>query len=347
MYNEELKYNNFNSSKALFITSNNSLSKSNKIKITLPKYLHKNEIVDIYGINSNDEIEIIKKNAKVNKKSVTFNLSNNYKKYFITYVKVTNIELEENIETVKNEQVVFNIKYSPSTSTKKEVEYTNLGDAFVIRDKNIIAKKTGEYKITIENKESNIKKEVNIKVKKNENVIKKRNGITYINDIIIVNKSYPVDKDYNPESLTTETKEAFEKMKEAALNDGIKLWIASGFRSYETQEELYNYYVSKNGKEKADTFSARAGYSEHQTGLAMDLNIVDSSFEGTKEAIWIEKNCYKYGFIVRYPKDKESITGYKYEPWHIRYLGEQLASKLYNSGLTLEEYLDITSKYDE
>ena len=79
----------------------------------------------------------------------------------------------------------------------------------------------------------------------------------------------------------------------------------------------------------------------------MDLNIIDSSFEGTKEAIWIEKNCYKYGFIIRYPKGKEQITGYKYEPWHVRYLGEEIAKKVHNSTLTLEEYLNIDSKYSE
>ena len=79
----------------------------------------------------------------------------------------------------------------------------------------------------------------------------------------------------------------------------------------------------------------------------MDLNIIDDSFEGTPEAIWIEKNSYKYGFIIRYPKGKENITGYKYEPWHIRYLGKDIAKKVYDSGLTLEEYLGINSKYKD
>ena len=136
-------------------------------------------------------------------------------------------------------------------------------------------------------------------------------------------------------------------MQKAAEKDNIKLWITSGFRSYSLQTSLYNNYVLKDGKEKADTYSARPGHSEHQTGLAMDLNIVDSSFEGTKEAIWIADNCYKYGFIIRYPKGKEEITGYKYEPWHVRYLGKELSEKVYKSGKTLEEYLNITSKYSE
>lgn len=347
MYNKKLKSANFNSSKSLFIDSNEIINKSNKIIIKLPKYLYKNEIVDIYGVTKDNDIEIIEKCYKIKDKKVKIKLSNNYKKYFVTYVKVTDFKVDNKIETVKNEYVKLNIKYLPSTATKKEIEYTNIGDAFVVREKNLIARKSGEYKITLKNNESDIKKVVNINVKKNNNVIEKINGLTYINGIIVVNKSYPVDKDYNPESLTKETKSAFENMKNDAKKDGINLYISSGFRSYETQEELYNYYVKNNGQKKADTFSARAGYSEHQTGLAMDLNIVDSSFEGTPEAIWLENNSYKYGFIIRYPKGKENITGYKYEPWHVRYLGKELATKIYNSNLTLEEYLDIESKYSE
>ena len=103
-----------------------------------------------------------------------------------------------------------------------------------------------------------------------------------------------------------------------------------------------------DGKEKADTYSARAGYSEHQTGLAIDLNSIDMTFDNTDESNWLKDNCYKYGFIIRYPNDKEDITGYMYEPWHIRYVGKNLANVLYNNGdwITLEEYYGIDSKYE-
>jgi LAS superfamily LD-carboxypeptidase LdcB len=100
------------------------------------------------------------------------------------------------------------------------------------------------------------------------------------------------------------------------------------------------------GKDATDTFSARPGHSEHQTGMAMDIIEASSAFEGTPAAIWLAENCYKYGFIIRYPKGKENITGYKYEPWHIRYLGKDTAWAVYNSGLTLEEYLGIDSVYN-
>lgn len=173
------------------------------------------------------------------------------------------------------------------------------------------------------------------------------NGITYIDNILIVNKTYSLTSDYGS-GITSKTNEAFKKMKNAAAEEDLKLYISSGFRSYNKQKKLYNNYVKRDGKDKADTYSARAGHSEHQSGLAFDLNIVNDSFIDTKEAKWINENCYKYGFIIRYPKDKQDITGYKYEPWHLRYVGTELASKLYNDGnwITLEEYYGISSSYN-
>lgn len=171
------------------------------------------------------------------------------------------------------------------------------------------------------------------------------NGATYINNILIVNKSYPLPEDYNPKSLTADTMRAFRKMSCCAGKDGICLCIYSGFRSYEYQNTLYNNYVAIYGQETADTFSARAGHSEHQTGMAIDVNSADDSFAGTPEALWLAENSWKYGFIIRYPKGKENITGYKYEPWHVRYLGRKTAREIYCSGLTLEEFLGIDSVY--
>lgn len=176
--------------------------------------------------------------------------------------------------------------------------------------------------------------------------IETRNGVTYVDGVVIANKTYSVPKDYGS-GLTGECSSAFNKMQAAAKSEGITLTIISGFRSYDTQNRLYNNYVAKDGKAKADTYSARPGTSEHQTGLAMDLNSLYTSFGDTKEGKWLADNCYKYGFIIRYPKGKESITGYIYEPWHVRYLGTDLATKVYNSGLCLEEYYGITSRYSD
>lgn len=172
-----------------------------------------------------------------------------------------------------------------------------------------------------------------------------RDGITYINGILIANKSYSLPSDYNPGKVLPEAQAAYDEMRADAKKAGYDLKIVSGFRSYAYQNQLYNSYVARDGKAAADTYSARAGYSEHQTGLAMDINNASGYFDNTPEAKWLAENCYKYGFILRYPKGKENITGYKYESWHVRYLGKQIAQEVYNSGLTLEEFLCIDSKY--
>lgn len=168
--------------------------------------------------------------------------------------------------------------------------------------------------------------------------------ITYIKGILIANKTYALPSTYNP-GVDPVANSALQEMFAAAKNDGLNLFVRSGFRSYSTQKSLYNNYVARDGKAAADRYSARPGHSEHQTGLGFDINKADSSFEGTPEAIWLAANCHKYGFIIRYPAGKESITGYIYEPWHVRYLGVETATAVYNSGLCLEEYLGITSVY--
>ena len=176
--------------------------------------------------------------------------------------------------------------------------------------------------------------------------IKKINGAAYIDDILIVNKTYSLPSSFGGE-LTNEVKNAFNLMNVDAKALGLNLWIQSGYRSYSRQESIYNSYVLNDGQLNADTYSARPGHSEHQTGLAFDLNSIDDSFTYTNEGIWVNNNCYRYGFIIRYPKEKENITGYMHESWHLRYVGTELASKLYNNGdwITLEEYYGITSSY--
>lgn len=138
-------------------------------------------------------------------------------------------------------------------------------------------------------------------------------------------------------------KELFTAAKEEASYD---LYARSGYRSYNTQTSLYSSYVTNHGQAAADTFSAKPGQSEHQTGLAMDITCeamnfqLDDTFGETEEGKWVSENAHRFGFIIRYPKGKEDITGYMYEPWHIRYLGVELAKDVYESGLTLEEYFE-------
>lgn len=176
-------------------------------------------------------------------------------------------------------------------------------------------------------------------------VISQKNGITYVENILIANKTYSLPENYNPGDLLSECQKAFNEMQSAAAKEGLNIWNASGFRSYELQKSLYNRYSDRDGREAADRYSARPGHSEHQSGLAIDLNEITSSFKNTNEGRWVAANCYKYGFILRYPEGKEAQTGYMYEPWHIRYVGVDMATKIYNSGLCLEEYFGITSAY--
>ncbi len=180
-----------------------------------------------------------------------------------------------------------------------------------------------------------------------DHTIEVKNGASYVDGVLIANKSYSLPASYDPKGLTKETSAAFTKMQSAAYKDGISLWVCSGYRSYYDQKYLYDSYVRRDGKAAADTYSARPGYSEHQTGMVIDVNKASDSFGGTKEAKWLANNCAKYGFIIRYPKGKEAVTGYKYEPWHIRYVGTPLAQNITYSGLCFEEYFGITSQYKD
>lgn len=190
--------------------------------------------------------------------------------------------------------------------------------------------------------------------------IQEINGATYIDGVLIANKTYALPKDFiptNPDQpvnsdrsttcLDKTLMNAWNTMLKDATAKGLNIYISSGYRSYNYQVNVYNRYVQSDGAAKADTYSSRPGNSEHQTGLCFDLNTIEDSFQYTNEGKWINDNCYKYGFCIRFPKGKDSATGYQYESWHLRYVGVDLATKLYNNGdwLSLEEYFGITSEY--
>jgi D-alanyl-D-alanine carboxypeptidase len=185
------------------------------------------------------------------------------------------------------------------------------------------------------------------------------------NITVLVNKHNKLPETFNPKDLvfpkvpylkraTTEKrqlrKEAatqLEKMFAAAKKDNIYLMGVSGYRSYKTQKVLFNYYVKRDGYEKARTYSALPGTSEHETGLSIDVTGKDGTcaaedcFGKKPEAKWVADNAHKFGYIIRYPQGKQAITGYKYEPWHIRYVGIPLATEIKQKGITLEEYYGL------
>ncbi|UNT97216.1 M15 family metallopeptidase [Allobaculum mucilyticum] len=167
------------------------------------------------------------------------------------------------------------------------------------------------------------------------------NGLFYKDGILIVNKKYSVPADYAPGVDPTAQAQVTQLLQDMASQGMNVSYDTSNFRSYDTQSGLYFGYVGAYGQAEADTFSARPGYSEHQTGLAFDLkDSAGNLITSPTEAQWLLDNSWKYGFIVRYQEGKEAITGYQAEPWHLRYIGDR-AQEIAQSGLTLEEFLGV------
>lgn len=179
---------------------------------------------------------------------------------------------------------------------------------------------------------------------------------------VVVNKLRPLDPlDYAPtdpawpegipnefdQPMQREAAEAVERMASAAAEEGLELRINSATRSYETQVALYDSYVQRDGQAAADTYSARPGHSEHQTGWVADFDdgggcYLEACFADTELGAWLAKNSWKFGFILRYPDGLTDVTGYQYEPWHFRYVGAELAEEMHRTGVeTLEEFFGL------
>ncbi|WP_240332475.1 M15 family metallopeptidase [Granulicatella sp. zg-ZJ] len=171
-------------------------------------------------------------------------------------------------------------------------------------------------------------------------------GVTIVNGILVVNKKHPLPSTYN-KGEDPQAKAALERLKADMKAQGFSISDQySGFRSYEYQQEVYGNYVKRDGVEMADTYSARPGHSEHQSGLAFDIlngsgQLLGDSPDDTQAVEWLATHAHEYGFIIRFQKGKEAFTGYQAEPWHIRYVGEQ-AGEIYESGKSLEEYLNVS-----
>lgn len=169
----------------------------------------------------------------------------------------------------------------------------------------------------------------------------------YVKGILLANKKYPLPKTYAP-GEDQKARGAFERMAAEAKLADFNLNAFSTYRSFEYQTTLYDRYVARDGKKAADTYSARPGYSEHQTGLAFDIGEVNfeqhfasSSFGETEAGKWVAENAHRFGFVMRYPKGKEPITGYMHESWHFRYVGTEVADEIFKRNITLEEYLGV------
>lgn len=319
------------------------VSNTNETKLKNAGY-SKEEIKQIMTIVEEKDYEIF---LKYDKSLIELITSKDYKeknfsKYIEYYQKNKKSSIKDIITIVNSK---YDLKDYPASPLL----------ANLVKEKYYIYENTARYLDYGNNNKTDSNKTVKIVNSNADKPFYSENYDSNIEDenLILVNKYYHLKEDYEPKDLITlpsnynkglnssmrkESADAFMEMADAALLDNITIKNASAYRSYTYQKDLYDKYVKKDGKEKADIYSARPGYSEHQTGLCTDINIVDSSFDNTKESKWLKENAYKYGFILRFPKEKEDITGYKYESWHYRYVGKKAAKIIHDDDLTLEEY---------
>lgn len=168
-------------------------------------------------------------------------------------------------------------------------------------------------------------------------------------DLVVPNVAFSFSGDSPKKQMRKEAADALESLFAAAEEANIDLKAVSGYRSYATQKSLFAYYVSQHGEEEAARFSAHAGQSEHQTGLSMDVSSasvgygLEERYGETTEGRWLVEHAAEHGFILRYQKGKENVTGYTYEPWHIRYVGQDVAKQIMDKGITLEEFFDAVA----
>lgn len=227
----------------------------------------------------------------------------------------------------------------------------------LINERYFMEKNLKEY-INLFNKESNLTKIVSLvnvgannnfytntkKTDINKKELMLTNKFNYLDDTYDSKDMISVSNRYSygeNQMLTSDTFDAFKRMFDDAKKEDITLIVNSSYRSYADQEEIYERYKKNKGEEYADSIAARAGYSEHQTGYAIDLityGATSSTFEETDAFMWLQNNAYKYGFILRYPKDKEYLTGYSYESWHYRYVGTNAAKYIHDNNITFDEY---------
>lgn len=286
--------------------------------------------------------------------------------------KVEKIELTDyKLEIPVGTGGISYVTMYPLNARNKEEIWTSSDTSIATVDGEgwIVGKKPGKCTVTVQSKDSpSVKAEISVTVTGEDtpavtetpaqttpetpstpapsstHEIKVVNGVTYIDGILIVNKTFGLPESYAP-GIDTSAATMFTQLSADARKAGLSITFASGVRSYAYQQMLYTDCLNQYGQAAADMMTERAGHSEHQTGLAIDVNTADASFAGTAEALWLEQHAHEYGFIIRYPKGKENVTGFNAEPWHLRFLGIQTATKIHNSGLTLEEYLGIDSYY--
>ena len=345
-------------------------NKNDNIFKNLNNYIQNNyqDYKKFYDSNQNENIDDIVDYINYCKQnSLDYTNDKLYNLYSLENFKIENLNKYENY---------INIKTQTNYDIVIKIVNENL-DEIILNNKEI----TEDFLLNLINEKYYIKNNLNryinyylkTKLSTNEIITNVNSNIdnnfyenveqtdTTKDTLMIVNKHYKLSDDYIPNNLVivesdhgygnpirADIYEEFKKMYEAAKKDNVKIFIASPYRSISNQRELYNYYLRYDTVEKVDTYSARPGHSEHHTGLAVDLipefGLELDTFENSAGFKWMQENAHKYGFILRYPKDKEYITGYMYEPWHYRYVGIDAATIIKNENLTFEEYYEFYLK---
>lgn len=250
-------------------------------------------------------------------------------------------QIEELIETEYNEQVslIISEKYFIKDKLDDYINYQKENEDKEITDVISIVNAGADKEFYTDIKEVDISKDTLMLINK-FNILDEEFAF---DDIKPISLRYA----YDNQSLREEALDKYIEMWQAANKEGLLFVVQSSYRDYDHQKNLYDRYSNREGKNVADTYSARPGHSEHQTGLAVDLASFNSNlnnFEETEEYEWVKDNAHLYGFILRYPKGKEHITGYMFEPWHYRYVGVKVAKEIYEMDITFDEYYELFLK---
>lgn len=349
------------------------------VYILLPKnYGYKKETIEVFKENNlYEQIKDKKIYSKTLEEAINQNSFN--KEYFLEYLDIKYIDDEDFISNINkllnlgysskdinaiyekipnsvsiistskyNKDIIniMNLSYFKIDNLKRYLDYDIMEVKSIYDISNI--KKDFNYEDVVTYVNANLDKEYY----SSDNLISNEDASKID---VLVNKYHKLDENYEPSDLTIidskyasgtqklrkEAQIKFEEMASDMAKENLKIYAGSTYRSYTYQKGLYDRYVKKDGFSAAETYSARSGYSEHQLGLAVDIvnGKWDYLSENDKEYDYLINNSYKYGFILRYPRGSEYITGYMFEDWHFRYLGVELATKVFNSGLTYDEYI--------
>ncbi len=276
-------------------------------EVTKEDYIYKDNLLDL-GYNINEIKVIEKKISNINTKKFLLSKKYNNLTKFISspYFNINNIERYDNYYKNNTSYSIDDVVIYVEIGLDNEF-YTNIKEIDNYLDVTALVNKYNKLP---------------------DNIV--------FDDLITLDKRYSND---GTKQLRSEAYDAVIDMIEAAKRENINLLVISAYRTSARQNSLFNNSVNKNGMEHALLYSAKSGHSEHQLGLAVDFNTTQESFEKTKEFEWLKNNAYKYGFILRYPKGKEFITGYGYEPWHYRYVGIDISTKIFKENITYEEYI--------